>query len=37
VDVHTTQRLLGHVKVGTTAGSLHLLDDDLCAAVTRAV
>ncbi len=35
VDVHTTQRLLGHVKVGTTAGYLHLLDDDLCAAVTQ--
>ncbi len=35
VDVHTTQRLLGHVKVGTTAGYLHLLDDELCAAVTR--
>jgi len=34
VDVHTTQRLLGHVKAGTTAGYLHLLDDDLCAAVT---
>ncbi len=33
VDVHTTQRLLGHVKAGTTAGYLHLLDDDLCAAV----
>lgn len=35
VDVHTTQRLLGHVKAGTTAGYLHLLDDDLCAAVGR--
>jgi site-specific recombinase XerD len=33
VDVHTTQRLLGHVKAGTTAGYLHLLDDDLCDAV----
>lgn len=28
VDVHTTQRLLGHVKAGTTAGYLHLLDDE---------
>lgn len=35
VDVHTTQRLLGHVKAGTTAGYLHLLDDDLCTAVGR--
>ncbi len=35
VDVHTTQRLLGHVKAGTTAGYLHLLDDDLCTAVAR--
>ncbi len=35
VDVHTTQRLLGHVKAGTTAGYLHLLDDDLCVAVGR--
>ena len=35
VDVHTTQRLLGHVKAGTTVGYLHLLDDELCAAVGR--
>ena len=35
VDVHTTQRLLGHVKAGTTAGYLHLLDEELCAAVGR--
>lgn len=35
VDVHTTQRLLGHVRAGTTAGYLHLLDDELCAAVAR--
>lgn len=35
VDVHTTQRLLGHVKAGTTSGYLHLLDDELCAAVGR--
>lgn len=33
VDVHTAQRLLGHVKAGTTAGYLHLVDDELCAAV----
>ncbi|MFP4235871.1 MAG: tyrosine-type recombinase/integrase [Nitriliruptoraceae bacterium] len=35
VDIHTTQRLLGHVKAGTTAGYLHLVDDDLCDAVGR--
>lgn len=35
VDVHTAQRLLGHGKAGTTAGYLHLLDDDLCDAVGR--
>lgn len=33
VDVHSAQRLLGHVKIGTTAGYLHLVDDELCAAV----
>lgn len=35
VDVHSAQRLLGHVKVGTTAGYLHLVDDELCAAVDQ--
>lgn len=33
VDVHSAQRLLGHVKAGTTANYLHLVDDELCVAV----
>ncbi len=35
VDVHSAQRLLGHVKVGTTAGYLHLVDAELRDAVDR--
>ncbi|MBS3940984.1 MAG: tyrosine-type recombinase/integrase [Actinobacteria bacterium] len=35
VDVHSAQRLLGHVKAGTTATYLHLVDDELCDAVDR--
>lgn len=35
VDVHAAQRLLGHVKAGTTANYLHLVDDELCDAVDR--
>jgi site-specific recombinase XerD len=35
VDVHSAQRLLGHVKAGTTATYLHLVDDELCEAVDQ--
>jgi site-specific recombinase XerD len=35
VDVHSAQRLLGHVKAGKTATYLHLVDDELCEAVDQ--
>jgi integrase/recombinase XerD len=35
VDVHSAQRLMGHVRAGTTTAYLHLVDEELCEAVDR--
>lgn len=36
LDIHKTQRLMGHANIATTARYLHLVDNDLAAAVDLA-